>query len=153
MKSTQALLLTLHFLDCVFGVDAQEDDDGDKNFIVAKMEKWANWYMSLHTMEQVIIGGVIFLIIAGYLGLDGGKPEFPIPVVELADAKSEKNPRVFFDIEIDGEKAGRITMELFRNITPKTAENFRALCTGEKGKGKSGKKLHYKGSSFHRVSK
>ncbi|KAH7700007.1 cyclophilin [Aphelenchoides avenae] len=42
-------------------------------------------------------------------------------------------------------------MELFNDITPKTAENFRALCTGEKGVGRSGKPLHYKGSKFHPI--
>eukprot|EP00210_Caulerpa_lentillifera_P008293 g7914.t1 len=61
------------------------------------------------------------------------------------------NPVVFFDMEAGGTKLGRITIELFANIVPKTAENFRALCTGEKGVGKSGKPLHYKGSVFHRV--
>ena len=57
---------------------------------------------------------------------------------------------VFFDITIGGTPAGRIIMDLFAD-TPKTSENFRCLCTGEKGIGKSGKALHYKGSSFHRV--
>ena len=60
-------------------------------------------------------------------------------------------PQVFFDVTIGGKASGRIVMELFNDIVPKTAENFRALCTGEKGVGKSGKPLHYKGSSFHRV--
>ncbi|KAK0410096.1 hypothetical protein QR680_004941 [Steinernema hermaphroditum] len=60
-------------------------------------------------------------------------------------------PRVFFDMTIGGRAAGRIVMELYSDIVPKTAENFRALCTGEKGIGKSGKPLHYKGSKFHRV--
>jgi len=61
------------------------------------------------------------------------------------------NPQVFFDMTIGGESAGRITFELYADTVPKTAENFRALCTGEKGIGTSGKPLHYKGSSFHRV--
>merc|ERR1711861_1306 len=61
------------------------------------------------------------------------------------------NPVVFFDMEIGGAPAGRIEFELFADVTPKCAENFRALCTGEKGVGKSGKPLHYKGSKFHRV--
>jgi len=59
--------------------------------------------------------------------------------------------KVFFDMTIGGKDAGRITMELRGDVVPKTAENFRALCTGEKGKGQSGKPLHFKGSKFHRV--
>eukprot|EP00615_Pteridomonas_danica_P008843 CAMPEP_0114365310 /NCGR_PEP_ID=MMETSP0101-20121206/28300_1 /TAXON_ID=38822 ORGANISM="Pteridomonas danica, Strain PT" /NCGR_SAMPLE_ID=MMETSP0101 /ASSEMBLY_ACC=CAM_ASM_000211 /LENGTH=196 /DNA_ID=CAMNT_0001513547 /DNA_START=15 /DNA_END=606 /DNA_ORIENTATION=- len=61
------------------------------------------------------------------------------------------NPVVFFDITIGGENAGRIEMTLRADVVPKTAENFRALCTGEMGTGQSGKPLHFKGSSFHRV--
>lgn len=59
--------------------------------------------------------------------------------------------KVFFDITIGNDAAGRIVMELFDDVTPQTAENFRALCTGEKGVGKAGKPLHFKGSFFHRV--
>ncbi|CAM1501003.1 Fc.00g101650.m01.CDS01 [Cosmosporella sp. VM-42] len=66
---------------------------------------------------------------------------------------TEARPRVFFDVSIGGKAAGRITMELYADLVPKTAENFRALCTGEKGLGKAGKELHYKGSIFHRVIK
>ncbi|KAJ0111564.1 hypothetical protein Patl1_03279 [Pistacia atlantica] len=66
----------------------------------------------------------------------------------------KKNPLVFFDISIDGDPVEKIVMELFADVVPKTAENFRALCTGEKGIGKStGKPLHYKGTMFHRIIK
>ena len=58
---------------------------------------------------------------------------------------------VFFDMKIGGTPAGRIEMTLRADVVPRTAENFRALCTGEKGTGRSGKPLHFKNSSFHRV--
>ncbi|TEA14902.1 Peptidyl-prolyl cis-trans isomerase D [Colletotrichum sidae] len=70
-----------------------------------------------------------------------------------ADETKAARPRVFFDVTIGGKAAGRITMELYSDLVPKTAENFRSLCTGEKGLGKTGKPLHYKGSGFHRVIK
>ncbi|CAM9224719.1 unnamed protein product [Choristocarpus tenellus] len=75
---------------------------------------------------------------------------------------STRNPKVFLDIEIaesagadsrlkKGTKVGRIVMVLFSDVVPRTAENFRALCTGEKPRGSSGFPLSYLGNIFHRI--
>ncbi|KAJ8781998.1 hypothetical protein J1605_010511 [Eschrichtius robustus] len=71
-----------------------------------------------------------------------------------AKPSNPSNPRVFFDVDSGGERVGRITLELFADIVPKTAEKFRTLCTGEKGIGPTtGKPLHFKGCPFHRIIK
>lgn len=54
------------------------------------------------------------------------------------------NPKVFFDIYVDGRDIGRIEIELRKDTVPKTAENFRCLCTGERGFG-------FKGNTFHKI--
>jgi peptidyl-prolyl isomerase D len=85
----------------------------------------------------------------------------------MAEDAPPKRPRVFFDMKLGNENAGRIVFELYNDglsrfnhetwliepVVPKTAENFRALCTGEKGKNADGIPLHYEGSIFHRVIK
>ncbi|XP_065597118.1 ranBP2-like and GRIP domain-containing protein 4 isoform X2 [Cyrtonyx montezumae] len=61
-----------------------------------------------------------------------------------AELSTDTNPVVYFNVSANDEPLGRITMELFSNIVPRTAENFRALCTGEKGFG-------FKNTTFHRI--
>jgi len=69
---------------------------------------------------------------------------------------SKFNPRVFFDIEINGKAMGRIEFVLYMDESPNAAENFRALCTGEKGvvphghEGAGGN-YHFKGKHFYRI--
>lgn len=75
------------------------------------------------------------------------------------DRRDQANPTVYFDVAVKGgptgtEDLGRVVFELYNDIAPKTAENFRQLCTGEGGIGKgTGLPLHFKGSPFHRIIK
>ena len=75
----------------------------------------------------------------------------PLPL--FPDPLDMSNPVVFFDVESGGQPVGRLLFELFAKDVPRTAENFRALCTGERGTGQCGKPLHYKGTPIHRVIK
>ncbi|WP_439849190.1 peptidylprolyl isomerase [Thioalkalicoccus limnaeus] len=69
----------------------------------------------------------------------------------MAAQAETPNPRVALDISIGGEPAGTLVLELRADVVPRTAENFRALCTGEAGVGQSGKPLAYAGTPFHRI--
>ena len=68
-----------------------------------------------------------------------------------ADPLAPVTQKTYFDIEIDGQAAGRITFGLFGDVVPKTTKNFATLCDGSAGIGNAGKPLHYKNSSFHRI--
>lgn len=73
------------------------------------------------------------------------KHQFSVPRAAFqTSVEVEVTEKVFFDVEIGGKPAGRIEFGLFGNVVPKTAKNFRVLCTGELGFG-------YEGCSFHRV--
>jgi peptidylprolyl isomerase len=80
---------------------------------------------------------------------------FALLLIAVASARfhtdSEVTSKVYFDVTIDGEDAGRIVIGLYGKVAPKTSENFRALCTGENGTNSQGIPLSYKGSSFHRI--
>eukprot|EP01079_Euglenida_sp_SAG-EU17-18_P001725 gene1725-2896_t len=66
--------------------------------------------------------------------------------------RNPANPAVFMDIAIAGVPRGRLEFELFADVVPRTAENFRALCTGEGAGAAAGtRRLHYKGCPFHRI--
>jgi len=90
------------------------------------------------------------LLVLLFLSLPSSQPS-----VSASSPSSSSGPAithtVFFDISIDDKPAGRITFGLFGDVVPKTVDNFRSLCTGEKGVGTRGKPLHYKGSVLHRV--
>ncbi|KAF4694337.1 Peptidyl-prolyl cis-trans isomerase H [Perkinsus olseni] len=63
--------------------------------------------------------------------------------------RNPENPVVFMDVSVGGSAIGRIRMELYKDVAPKTVENFRQLCTGEFKL--NGVPIGYKGSTFHRV--
>ena len=76
----------------------------------------------------------------------------PVPVAGQQSSQNAKvTEKVFFDVKIGDAEPRRIVFGLFGETVPKTVKNFRCLCTGEMGTGKSGKPLHFKDSVFHRV--
>jgi peptidylprolyl isomerase len=102
--------------------------------------------MSMSMYVLVLFCSLAVVAAAGGMRMGGKMPLHP------AGGKEAITSTVFFDMVIGSKPIGRITMGLFGETVPKTAENFRALCTGEKGVGSVyGKPLHYQNSIFHRV--
>ncbi len=104
------------------------------------------------TLAILIAALVVLVLMFLYQHFYMRSPKLPRgALISVHDVSSPLNPRVFFDLEVDGKPGGRVEFELFADVVPKTVENFRALATGERGVGKSGKPLHFKGSIFHRI--
>lgn len=122
-------------------MDAYNLDNGNKDVrkALAQLKEEVN---KSKQKEKAAFGGIF-----GKVDMYSEKKGPIVP-----NAKGD-NPHVFFDIKHGEESMGRIVMQLYKDIAPKTAENFRCLATGEKGIGTLGKPLSYKGSAFHRVIK
>ncbi len=120
-------------------MDAYKIDNSNKDVrkALAQLKEEAN---KAKEKEKATFGGMF-----GKVDIYNDKKGPMVP-----NAKGD-NPHVYFQIKQGEEDLGKIVMQLYKDITPKTAENFRSLCTGEKGEGKKGKPLHFKGCTFHRV--
>ena len=105
--------------------------------------------------KQVTLEGLNFDATLDALGEMDGIDDVVITVrraekVDYSQLETITN-QVYFDMSIGGETAGRVKIGLFGKSVPNTVENFRALCTGEKGNGEGGVALHFKNSIFHRI--
>ncbi|XP_068648076.1 peptidyl-prolyl cis-trans isomerase CYP21-1-like [Aristolochia californica] len=94
--------------------------------------------------QKILLLFFVFLVVILALSISH-RDEIEVEVVP------EITHRVYLEVDIDGQRAGKIVIGLYGNVVPKTVENFRALCTGEMGKSLNGKNLHYKGTPFHRI--
>jgi peptidylprolyl isomerase len=130
--------------DLVFAI---EDLDKLKELVGDKDPAYQNLNSTIVNKRQLIAKNKKKLY-GGFLN-SGMYEEKEEPVSKVVDLKADPapgNPIVFMDIKYGNSEPKRVEFELFKNHTPKTAENFRALCTGEKG-------IHYKNTIFHRLIK
>ncbi len=112
------------------------------------------WVTNIPTFAWLLVAYFLYVTATG---AGWNSPARKLNKVALEDVKgSLGNEKVFMDICVSGMTEGlvlreRIEIELFSSLVPKTSANFLHLCTGDRGLGKCGKRLHYKDSFFHRV--
>eukprot|EP01022_Parablepharisma_sp_SALTPOND_P011220 TRINITY_DN1465_c0_g1_i1.p2 TRINITY_DN1465_c0_g1~~TRINITY_DN1465_c0_g1_i1.p2 ORF type:complete len:411 (+),score=18.58 TRINITY_DN1465_c0_g1_i1:5722-6954(+) len=114
--------------------------------LFSQTQHYCRWFSASFCLIIISLNNIICNILT--LSLEYIQPDVIKVIYTL---KMKALPKVFFDIAIGNKPAGRVIFQLRKDIVPRTAENFRCLCTGEKGTGESGKPLHFKGSKFHRI--
>eukprot|EP00434_Breviolum_minutum_P005278 symbB.v1.2.004653.t1/scaffold268.1/size246746/4 len=141
-----------------------ELDMVSKSFVLASIDETKRNRESIHGFTMSCLGFALAssrLVGRGSLEVGHNAPnqwrlkksdaEIRKEAQKRSKERRPERPLVFLDIEVAGHPAARVTCELFTDLVPKTAENFRCLCTGEKGFSTAGKPLHLKGNAFHRV--
>eukprot|EP01147_Barroeca_monosierra_P009476 gene9476-1718_t len=112
---------------------------------------WAAAYA--RAQQFVAAKGAMYGAVGGLEDLDSDMRAL-LAEVYASDPEWSNRGLARFDVRPPDVHAGRMVIELFADLVPKTAENFRCLCSGEKGTGKASKKLlHYRGSKFHRIKR
>ena len=123
--------------------------------VPAQVRESTYWEMlprELRSFKLVfVVGSVLVLVVLSLLSDESASSSYSGPVIPMHVATNATNPRVFMHIEIDGTPAGRMVFELFANVAPITAENFRALCTGELNPNAAGISRCYANTFFHRI--
>ena len=152
LKHTEPFLLSM--------ANSGPNTNGSQFFITTAKTSWLD---GVHVVFGKVISGQNIVKKMEGLGSTSGKTKQTVKIVDCGEkkpaaaaaapaeasstvAKSNANELLFFDIGVNGKKIGRVTMKLYDDVVPKTAANFRAICTGD-----NKKKLTYKNSPFHRV--
>jgi len=150
MKHTTPGLLSM--------ANSGRNTNGSQFFITTEATSWLD---GKHVVFGKVTSGMDVVKSMERLGASSGKTRKRVVISNCGMLKqhTESGPssagnQPFFDISIGGVPKGKIVFELYDNVVPKTAKNFRTLCTGTSSrKAKTGHKLHYKGSILHRVIK
>jgi len=148
MKHTSPYMLSM--------ANSGKNTNGSQFFITTAATSWLD---GKHVVFGIVTSGEEIVKRMEKLGSGSGKTRKRVVISDCgmlkqssAAATSSSGNQPFFDISIGGVPKGKIVFELYDSVVPKTAKNFRALCTGSSSrKAKTGHKLHYKGSIFHRV--